>query len=50
VNTETKIFELETQLLDSRKRHSKEFLDEILCDDFIEIGSSGRTYGKSDTM
>jgi hypothetical protein len=50
MSTESEIFELENQLLDSGKRHSEDFLKEILSEEFVEIGSSGKTYDREDTI
>ncbi len=40
------ILALETRLLDPAVRRSKEALDSLLADDFVELGSSGRAYDK----
>ena len=37
---------LELQLLDTHRRKDPAFLEDILCDDFIEIGSSGQLFDK----
>lgn len=37
---------LELQLLDGHKRKNLAFLEDVLCDDFIEIGSSGQLFDK----
>lgn len=48
---ETTLFlELETSLLKTEVRQSREKLDELLADDFMEIGSSGAMYKKQDAL
>ncbi len=39
-------YKLENQLLQPEIRKSKDYIDLILADDFIEFGSSGRIYNK----
>jgi len=41
---------LETSLLQPEIRSSREKLDVLLAEDFIEFGSSGSVYHKSDTL
>jgi hypothetical protein len=41
------IYKLETDLLKPEVRSSKEKLDELIVDDFIEYGSSGLIYDKA---
>lgn len=43
-------YALENSLLESPTRNSREYLDQILYDDFFEIGSSGNIYQKSDVL
>ena len=44
------IYNLELTLLDSSVRKSAQQLDLLLADDFMEIGSSGKFYNKTDVM
>jgi len=44
------IFELETSLLKSEVRLSREKLNLLLADDFIEFGSSGLIYDKKEIL
>lgn len=44
------IYELETALLTPSTRKSVEQLDELIADDFVEFGSSGRIYTKEDIL
>lgn len=41
------LLELETRLLNSPARADAAWLAEVLADDFVEVGSSGRTYDKA---
>lgn len=41
---------LETELLRPEVRKSKKRLDELLADDFYEIGESGKKYNKQDIL
>ena len=41
---------LETELLQPEVRKSKERLNELLADDFYEIGESGKQYNKQDIL
>ena len=41
---------LETELLQPKVRKSKERLNELLADDFYEIGESGKQYNKQDIL
>lgn len=41
---------LELALLQPGVRASRERLDALLCDDFREIGATGRTFGKEDVL
>lgn len=43
-------YDLETTLLKPEVRASHEKLDELLADDFMEFGSSGSIYRKSNTL
>jgi hypothetical protein len=43
-------YNLETTLLKPEVRSSQEELDKLLADDFMEFGSSGSVYQKSDTL
>lgn len=43
-------YELETSLLKPEVRSSREELDKLLADDFMEFGSSGNIYRKEDTL
>lgn len=45
-----KFYELETLLLQPEVRSSRAKLDTLLTDDFMEFGSSGLVYHKSDTL
>jgi len=49
-NLNKTFYELETSLLDPKVRASREKLEELLAQDFIEFGSSGRIYKKADTL
>ena len=40
----------ETELLQPKVRKSKERLNELLADDFYEIGESGKQYNKQDIL
>ncbi len=44
------IFELENKLLQPNIRKSKESLNDLISDDFIEFGSSGAVYKKKDVL
>lgn len=44
------IYELEMSLLKPEVRSSKEALDKLLADDFIEFGTSGNKYTKVDIL
>jgi hypothetical protein len=44
------IKELELSLLKAEVRSSREALDKLLADDFIEFGSSGNKYTKMDIL
>jgi hypothetical protein len=46
----TLIQQLEEQLLQSDVRHSAQTLDALLADEFLEFGSSGRTYDKQKVL
>ena len=41
---------LEVELLHPEVRKSKERLNELLADDFFEIGESGKNYNKQDIL
>lgn len=41
-----KLYELESKLLQKEIRHSTGTLEELLADDFVEYGRSGRVYDK----
>jgi hypothetical protein len=41
---------LELKLLQPATRHSVERLNELLADDFLEIGASGKRYGKQEVL
>ncbi len=43
-------YNLETLLLKPEVRSSREELGKLLADDFVEFGSSGSVYRKSDTL
>jgi len=45
-----KFYNLETMLLKPEVRSSREELDKLLADDFIEFGSSGSVYRKPNTL
>lgn len=44
------IQQFEKQLLQPGDRHSKETLDALLADEFLEFGSSGRAYDKQQIL
>lgn len=44
------IYELETSLLNPSTRKSVEKLNELIANDFVEFGSSGRVYTKEDIL
>ncbi len=46
----TLIQQLEEQLLQPGDRHSVETLDALLANEFLEFGSSGRTYDKQQIL
>lgn len=46
----TAVIELELQLLSDEFRTSNDFLEKILHADFLEIGVSGKTYNKEQTI
>ena len=48
--TEQLLRQLEERLLQPAVRHSAESLDNLLADDFIEFGSSGRIYNKQQVI
>ena len=50
MNVEKIILELEERLNNPEARKSVEELDELIADDFFEIGSSGKKYFKKDVM
>ena len=45
-----KFYDLETTLLKPEVRSSREELEKLLADDFIEFGSSGSIYRKPNTL
>ncbi len=45
-----KFYDLEASLLQPEVRSSREKLNALLADDFMEFGSSGSVYRKSDTL
>jgi hypothetical protein len=47
---EETIRSLELRLLDPEVRATPEKLEELLADDFLELGSSGRTYDKREIV
>jgi hypothetical protein len=49
-NQEAHLQELEERLLHPAVRHSAESLDNLLADNFIEFGSSGRIYNKQQVI
>ncbi|MCB9422116.1 MAG: DUF4440 domain-containing protein [Ardenticatenaceae bacterium] len=49
-NIEATIQQLEEQLLQPDVRRSAQLLDDLLADDFIEHGSSGRAYDKGQIL
>ena len=50
MNNSDLIKNLEIELLQPKVRESKERLNELLADDFYEIGESGRQYKKRDIL
>jgi len=50
METKDIIFELEDKLLQPSVRKSTEQLGVLISDDFIEFGSSGKTYVKKDVL
>ena len=48
--TKTAVIDLESRLLKSKFRSSSDFLEKILHKDFLEIGASGKTYNKEQTI
>lgn len=44
------LYELEQRLQQSDERHSRQSLEALLSEDFIEIGSAGRVYNRSDII
>lgn len=44
------IFELENKLQQPEVRKSVAMLDELISDDLVEFGSSGKVYSKSDVL
>ena len=44
------IYELEIELLKPAARKSVERLDQLISDEFIEFGSSGKVYSKQDIL
>ena len=46
----TELRQLEESLLTPRVRASREDLTKLLADDFVEFGSSGRTFDKQETI
>lgn len=44
------LIELESRLLDNESRKSSKFLNDLLHEDFLEIGASGRKYNKQQTI
>jgi len=46
----TAVIDLESRLLITEFRTSEEFLEKILHEDFLEIGASGKTYNKEQTI
>ena len=50
MNNSDLIKNLETELLQPEVRKSKERLNELLADDFYEIGESGKQYNKQDIL
>lgn len=49
-DTANTIKELELSLLKPEVRSSKEALDKLLADDFVEFGTSGNKYTKADIL
>jgi hypothetical protein len=49
-NQEAHLQELEERLLHPAVRHSAETVDNLLADNFIEFGSSGRIYNKQQVI
>lgn len=49
-NISEKIHELELSLLSPETRMSSELLGKLLADDFVEFGSSGLVYNKSNVL
>lgn len=47
---EKMLVDLEKKLLEPEFRQSKEFLENTLHEDFVEIGASGRRYSKQQTI
>ncbi len=41
---------LEEQIVDPKFRKSSAFLNQVLADDFMEIGSSGKIYNKAEVI
>jgi hypothetical protein len=50
VNISALIKALELELLQPEVRKSKKRLDELIADDFVEIGTSGKEYDKQDVI
>jgi hypothetical protein len=44
------IHELELSLLNYPTRQSREHLNEVIADEFVEFGSSGKVYNKQETL
>jgi len=44
------LIDLEQKLQDTEFRRSKEFLENTLHDEFVEIGATGRQYNKQETI
>lgn len=44
------VYELERRLLDSEVRTNPEVLSNLLADDFVEFGSSGKVWVKADCL
>jgi hypothetical protein len=45
-----KLLAIETRLLQPKVRRSRDAVSEVLADDFVEFGSSGRIYSKQQVL
>ena len=50
INAESTVMQLELDLLDPSIRGNRDLLDQLLADDFYEIGATGASFGKANVL